>query len=979
MFAHVISQVPEGAFVDLLCEECERRHAVAKCEECNEVLCPLCLAILHIPSAGGQAHPDLAQEAIRNLREGDESSVKREKDCPISAHQVDEDEMATRRDLAVPSDFDAPSIDLTSRCAPRNASSPLHTKGQIVVFDATLADFMPHSLCEDGICDRNCTYGSSRSLPASHELYGEVMSVPLVRHGKWGHAGRRAQGHRLLLRVRVLGYASGSYSEPFVEEWFRRKRREEAPRKRVKIAGGDGTDLLAIASRMARAKDSQREALKKTLAPAENELPMLPRPSSDSGLHVELGQRLDNLSCVALAVAKPLVVLLSEHQLFTVEEKREQLWRKRCDLLEACRKNTEGRQKVVSMHVALERWRKVAVEIGSEERKRASTVIQRRTRGTLVRLWTERQRTEKEKERWEAGRRLHRQFRYLNTEKFRKKAGGGVTTDGRVFLESKTQVFRLEALRRVMALRVYRTLCKGVLRAKVRAFKHLRCHMENERCINKPYIFSVANDVSLAADQLETQGPRMTKWRYRPSHEIALPPLLPLHFDRLDSIGERSKAATKVTRKMAGPTPFCSWLIPGLVLISSYLDTESKARPRDFKQPLYPDASAQIMLAGVGTLVALSSREEVRKHESDEKIPAFDEAFERRHSQMSTVIETTMREATYNVAILQQEENNLERLRHVEDYDQEKRRKKLADVVNQMRIARSTLTRARQMADVFPKDVNVAWEGLPQGYAPRVADVIDLVVRLEDRLKTGEKICLWSPRGHGRVGMVGAVLLGRLYGCSAEEALLRVQVCHDARESLKGQPRISCPQTTVQVHCVREALISTSTFYTLTMRADPPVSTRGTKVCKRILGQGQTSRWESVRVPDETQEGRYNREREHRRQIENLLNDHQPALLMPPGSTNVEPVATLSDYQFSSKASRTWKNRACFADRTGDGGMRNRRGDIYRLGLGIPDTVGDEPTSSKLEMGCYPPENLQGPRITPVAPYPTLRSLRLKR
>ena len=61
MFAHVISQVPEGAPVDLLCEECERRHAVAKCEECNEVLCPLCLAILHIPSAGGQAHPDLAQ------------------------------------------------------------------------------------------------------------------------------------------------------------------------------------------------------------------------------------------------------------------------------------------------------------------------------------------------------------------------------------------------------------------------------------------------------------------------------------------------------------------------------------------------------------------------------------------------------------------------------------------------------------------------------------------------------------------------------------------------------------------------------------------------------------------------------------------------------------------------------------------------------------------------------------------------------
>ena len=63
-------------------------------------------------------------------------------------------------------------------------------------------------------------------------------------------------------------------------------------------------------------------------------------------------------------------------------------------------------------------------------------------------------------------------------------------------------------------------------------------------------------------------------------------------------------------------------------------------------------------------------------------------------------------------------------------------------------LRRSTLTRARQMADVFPKDVNVAWEGLPQGYAPRVADVIDLVVRLEDRLKTGEKVTMtFRPTG----------------------------------------------------------------------------------------------------------------------------------------------------------------------------------------------------------------------------------------
>ena len=58
------------------------------------------------------------------------------------------------------------------------------------------------------------------------------MSVPMARHGRWGHAGRRAQGHRLLLRVKVLGRASRPYSEPFVEDWLRRQYRREVPRYR---------------------------------------------------------------------------------------------------------------------------------------------------------------------------------------------------------------------------------------------------------------------------------------------------------------------------------------------------------------------------------------------------------------------------------------------------------------------------------------------------------------------------------------------------------------------------------------------------------------------------------------------------------------------------------------------------------------------------------------------------------------------------
>ncbi|CAM9398446.1 unnamed protein product, partial [Laminaria digitata] len=88
-------------------------------------------------------------EGIRTIRAGDESTVMRIDDDPIPAYQIDEEEMATRRDLSVPSSLDAPPIDFTGRTAPRNAAAALHAKGQLVVFKASLADSLPDRLAVD--------------------------------------------------------------------------------------------------------------------------------------------------------------------------------------------------------------------------------------------------------------------------------------------------------------------------------------------------------------------------------------------------------------------------------------------------------------------------------------------------------------------------------------------------------------------------------------------------------------------------------------------------------------------------------------------------------------------------------------------------------------------------------------------------------------------------------------------------------------
>ncbi|CAM9250306.1 unnamed protein product [Ectocarpus sp. 4 AP-2014] len=448
-------QVPEGAPKDLLCEECERRNAVGFCEDCGEALCAACLAILHIPSTGGQAHPHLAQarlkrtnyfDGIRSLRAGDESSVLREEGDPIPAHEIDEDEMATRRDLSVPTSLDAPTIDLTSSAAKRNAAEPLHKKGQLVVFRAALADSLPDHLAgddEEEACeDREHGMSVRRRGSRPRELYGEVMSVPMARHGEWGHARRRTQRHRLLVRVRVLERASGGYSEPFVEEWQRRKNQREGPREPVKITGGSGADPLAREVGAAKAKDVRREGVRRTCVLPEKELPLInppPLPTytsiapttgtakagtafKETRSVVGAAGRSRSLETTVGGVAgdgrvgQALVVLVPEEELFAVEVKREELRRSRCAIVEACCQSAERRRKTDDTRAALKRWRDTTVEIRNERWEWASRMLQRRTRGILVRKRCARQREAEERALWEAGRRLHKQFRYLDTE-----------------------------------------------------------------------------------------------------------------------------------------------------------------------------------------------------------------------------------------------------------------------------------------------------------------------------------------------------------------------------------------------------------------------------------------------------------------------------------------------------------------------------------------------------------------------------------
>ncbi|KAJ1450617.1 hypothetical protein M885DRAFT_531945 [Pelagophyceae sp. CCMP2097] len=95
------------------------------------------------------------------------------------------------------------------------------------------------------------------------------------------------------------------------------------------------------------------------------------------------------------------------------------------------------------------------------------------------------------------------------------------------------------------------------------------------------------------------------------------------------------------------------------------------------------------------------------------------------------------------------------------------------------------------------------------------AEAIRLCEAVEAAMRGGGCVYVYSRLGHGRAGMLCALLLGRLYGLEAHEALDRVQVYHDSRKcfDVRRGAVVSCPQSLAQRACVERLLARTDSIY----------------------------------------------------------------------------------------------------------------------------------------------------------------------
>lgn len=141
--------------------------------------------------------------------------------------------------------------------------------------------------------------------------------------------------------------------------------------------------------------------------------------------------------------------------------------------------------------------------------------------------------------------------------------------------------------------------------------------------------------------------------------------------------------------------------------------------------------------------------------------------------------------------------------------------------------AEETIRRTSLQLEKIPAKCEWTRHTLPVDAVPTIHEILPIIWSLEKSMSEGHCLYLYSKEGHGRIGMIAAILLGRLYGLNTTETLYRIQSAHDCipAEFARKLP-VQCPQLLLQRHLVDEVLVQSNRQYTGTIvrsHEDPDV------------------------------------------------------------------------------------------------------------------------------------------------------------
>ncbi|KAI9987545.1 hypothetical protein PInf_023586 [Phytophthora infestans] len=191
--------------------------------------------------------------------------------------------------------------------------------------------------------------------------------------------------------------------------------------------------------------------------------------------------------------------------------------------------------------------------------------------------------------------------------------------------------------------------------------------------------------------------------------------------------------------------------------------------------------------------------------------------------------ETRVRRASMSVQQLQEED----------DTDEAKMREAREALQQKLQLAEQQAAKASQeLARLGMMQIEFLYFPIKHDSVPDNDKLTSfLEEHVEPRLRAGKNLYAFSRLGHGRTGIMSALLLGRVYGITASEALDRAQGVHDCQRP--GAPRglsFCSPTTASQIAFVRRALArSMDPIYAPLVLENSAEGFRSTRVQQRGL------------------------------------------------------------------------------------------------------------------------------------------------
>lgn len=255
-----------------------------------------------------------------------------------------------------------------------------------------------------------------------------------------------------------------------------------------------------------------------------------------------------------------------------------------------------------------------------------------------------------------------------------------------------------------------------------------------------------------------------------------------------------------------GPTDFSCWIIPGRLAMGKIPGNKARMKgPVDSVIHTHIDSISQILLSGLNTFVSLVAEDEERKVINEDTVLKVDPSFTmpERIKQCHKDVHFALKDHLFALAQMIEDKNiqledysNIEDNSHLKPNSEKWRRsEKMKKERNRLRAKKIVLSReverVKAAMEAYPASVDWTCHPIEHNTVPSLDLTIPILWKIEQMLWEGKNVYVYSSDGNGRSGLIckysyhicqtlptvieGACLLGRLYGLTHSETLLRMQ------------------------------------------------------------------------------------------------------------------------------------------------------------------------------------------------------------